>query len=109
MVASIFLASKVENEILKAESISLATKDQNKEVTVNQIVQHELLLLRGIGFQVSVHVCVRACARARVCVCEREREREGERGNSCMCCQQKKTKTHGSTSTDMLSCLFYPF
>ena len=107
MVASIFLASKVENEILKAESISLATKDQNKEVTVNQIVQHELLLLRGIGFQVSVHVCVRACVC--VCVCEREREREGERGNSCMCCQQKKTKTHGSTSTDMLSCLFYPF
>ena len=69
MVASIFLASKVENEILKAESISLATKDQNKEVTVNQIVQHELLLLRGIGFQVSVHVCVCVCVCA--CACTR--------------------------------------
>ena len=51
MVASIFLASKAEDLMISSVALSNATKDMNKEVTVEDIVGHEVLLLSGLGFQ----------------------------------------------------------
>ncbi|GMI24356.1 hypothetical protein TrRE_jg5865, partial [Triparma retinervis] len=45
MVASVFLASKVEDLTISATSLSEGTKEKKKEVSVEDIVKHELLLL----------------------------------------------------------------
>eukprot|EP00520_Triparma_pacifica_P018690 CAMPEP_0118632762 /NCGR_PEP_ID=MMETSP0785-20121206/624_1 /TAXON_ID=91992 /ORGANISM="Bolidomonas pacifica, Strain CCMP 1866" /LENGTH=339 /DNA_ID=CAMNT_0006523567 /DNA_START=74 /DNA_END=1090 /DNA_ORIENTATION=- len=55
MVASVFLASKVEDLTISATSLSEGTKEKNKEVSVEDIVKHELLLLSGLGFQIHCH------------------------------------------------------
>ena len=52
MVASIFLAGKAEDLMISSVALSKATKEMNKEVAVEDIVGHEVLLLSGLGFQV---------------------------------------------------------
>ncbi|GMH70564.1 hypothetical protein TrLO_g7614 [Triparma laevis f. longispina] len=51
LVAAIFLASKVEDRKISSRVLSEHVASLNKEVSVEEIISHELVLMEGVSFQ----------------------------------------------------------